>query len=227
MRWRRFVGTLLVCACAGAQQVAAVDLSKIPELDLSTVLSAARPDYPYEARRQRATGTGVAVMEIDSSSGKVKRAYVAVTTGSKILDLAAIDAFKQWRFKPGAPPTVKTSISFMAPAGGTNRFAAAKSMDDVLAAFLGKGTVLRGPIPDYPRSAGWTHKQGKGVYELRADNGGKVQHVRIVKSSGDTVFDQEAVKTLGKWRLRRGPLVIELPLSFTLTPTSYSVDVAR
>lgn len=226
MRWPRFAATFLVCADAAAQQVAAVDLSKILELDLSTVLSAARPDWPYEARRQRATGTGVAVMEIDTSSGKVKRAYVAVTTGSKILDVAAIDAFKQWRFKPGVPPTVKTSISFMAPAG-TNRFAAAKSMDDVLAAFLGKGTVLRGPIPDYPPSAGWTDQRGKGVYELRAGSDGKVQHVRIVKSSGDAVFDQAAVKTLGKWRLRRDPLVIELPLSFTLTPTSYTVDVAR
>jgi TonB family protein len=87
--------------------------------------------------------------------------------------------------------------------------------------------VLKGPIPAYPRPPAWTNKQGKGVYELHAGSDGKVQRVRILKSSGDAVFDRESVKTLGKWRLRRGPLVLELPLSFQLTPNHYSVDVRR
>ena len=100
-------------------------------------------------------------------------------------------------------------------------------MDDVLAAFLGKGTVLKGPIPQYPKSPAWTDKSGKGVYELHVNQAGRVENVRILKSSGDAIFDREAVKTLGKWRLRRGPLVLELPLSFTLAPTNYSVKVAR
>jgi TonB family protein len=225
----RIVATLLLCACVGGQHLAALDLSKLPEVDPSTAVSAPRPEYPYEARMHRRTGTGVAVMEVDTSTGKVKRAYMAVSTGSKILDHAAVDAFNRWRFKPGSAAAVKSPISFMAAdgGGGANHYSATRSMDDVLAAFLGKGTVVKGPVPAYPRSAGWTHKRGKGVYELRADKDGKVQHVRVLKSSSDVVFDEEAVKTLGKWRLRRGPLIIELPLSFTLTPTSYSVDVAR
>ena len=100
-------------------------------------------------------------------------------------------------------------------------------MDDVLARFLGKGTVLKGPIPEYPRRPAWTNKRGKGVYEFHADQAGKVQQVRVLKSSGDATFDRVVQKTLLNWRLRRGPLVLELPLSFVLTPTSYSVDVAR
>jgi TonB family protein len=87
--------------------------------------------------------------------------------------------------------------------------------------------VLKGPIPEYPRFPAWTDKRGKGVYELHADKAGKVEHVRILKSSGDATFDRSVEKTLRKWRLRRGPLVLELPLSFVLTPTSYAVDVAR
>ncbi len=100
-------------------------------------------------------------------------------------------------------------------------------MDDVLAAFLGKGTVRKGPIPAYPRRPSWTNKSGKGVYELHADKEGRITQVKILKSSSDAVFDREAVKTLGKWRLNRGPIIIELPLRFRLTPRSYSVDVGR
>ena len=62
---------------------------------------------------------------------------------------------------------------------------------------------------------------------MHAGADGKVTTVRVLKSSGDTLFDQVAVQTLRKWRLRRGPLVVELPLAFTLTPTSFTVMVAR
>lgn len=154
---------------------------------------------------------------------------MAPSTGNAILDRAAIDAFRKWRFKPGTVSHVRSPITFtmMGEQPYTEYAVKSKSMDDVLAAFLGKGTVLKGPIPAYPRFPPWTDKRGKGVYELHAAKDGKVTQVKILKSSGDATFDRETVKTLGKWRLRRGPLVLELPLSFTLTPTNYSVDVAR
>ena len=225
-KWLRSLCALLVCASAVTGVAHAADLSAIPEIEARVALSAARPEYPYEARLQRLTGTGVAVMEVDTESGKVERAYMAISTGHKVLDQAAIEAFSRWRFRPGMVSRVKAPISFTM-ADGAGYYSASKPMDDVLAAFLGKGTVSHGPIPAYPRSAGWTNKQGKGVYELHAGGNGKIQQVRILKSSGDAVFDQETVKTLRRWRLRRGPLVLELPLSFKLTPTNYSVEIAR
>ena len=97
------------------------------------------------------------------------------------------------------------------------------NMDTVLAPFLGKGTVLHGPNPAYPQNAPWTDKQGKGTYELHVGKDGKVEDVRILKNSGDATFDQVAVITLRKWRLRKGPLILELPLAFKLTPRRYDV----
>jgi TonB family protein len=73
--------------------------------------------------------------------------------------------------------------------------------------------VLHGPNPAYPRNAPWTDKQGKGIYELHVGKDGKVEDVRILKSSGDATFDRVAVSTLRKWRLRKGPLIVELPLA--------------
>lgn len=100
-------------------------------------------------------------------------------------------------------------------------------MGEALAAFLGKGTVIKAPIPAYPRTIPWTIKQGKGVYELHVQKDGSVSEVKILKRSGDEVFDRTAVETLRRWKLRRGPLNLELPLAFKLTPTSYEVNIPK
>ena len=64
-------------------------------------LSAPRPEYPYEARSRHITGSGVVIMTIDVSTGAVTDASMAQSTGSPILDNAAVSAFRRWRFKPG------------------------------------------------------------------------------------------------------------------------------
>lgn len=78
----------------------------------AVAISAPRPEYPYEARRQRATGSGVCVMTVDISSGSVTSATMAVSTGNSVLDNAATSAFRRWRFKPGTVSKVRTPITF-------------------------------------------------------------------------------------------------------------------
>lgn len=207
---------------------AAEALDRASELDRSTAVSATRPYYPYEARLNRITGSGIVVMEIDPSTGEVKKAVMAQSTGSAILDRAALDAFRRWRFKPGTPSPVKTPITFTMGGNVVTEYSVKrKPMDEALARFLGKGTIIKGPIPEYPRSLPWADKAGKGVYELHVQNDGRVSNVRIIKRSGDDTFDRVTVNTLRKWRLRRGPLILELPLGFKLTPTKYSVEIPK
>ena len=78
----------------------------------AVAISAPRPEYPYEARRARATGSGVCVMTVDPSSGAVTSAEMAQSTGNPILDNAATSAFRRWRFKPGTVSKVRTPITF-------------------------------------------------------------------------------------------------------------------
>jgi TonB family protein len=73
---------------------------------------APRPDYPFEARRQHATGSGVVVLTIDSSTGTVSDARVAQSTGSEILDNSAVSTFRRWRFKLGTTTNVRVPITF-------------------------------------------------------------------------------------------------------------------
>jgi protein TonB len=75
-------------------------------------LSAPRPQYPYEARSRKITGSGVCVAEVDPGSGSVTGASMTQSTGSPILDNAAISAFRQWRFRPGTVSQVRIPITF-------------------------------------------------------------------------------------------------------------------
>ena len=79
----------------------------------AVAVSAPRPEYPYEARSRRITGSGVAVLTVDVASGTVSDASMAQSIGNPILDNAALSAFRRWRFKPGAcAPKVKIPITF-------------------------------------------------------------------------------------------------------------------
>ncbi|PYK57458.1 MAG: hypothetical protein DME43_15095 [Verrucomicrobia bacterium] len=54
------------------------------------VLSAPRPDYPYEARSR-----------------------MEQSIGNPILDNSTVSAFRRWRFKPGTPARVRIPITFV------------------------------------------------------------------------------------------------------------------
>ena len=64
------------------------------------VLAAPHPVYPIQARRQRVSGRGWFQMIVDKT-GKVTKVHVVRSTGSEILDRAAVQALSKWRFKPG------------------------------------------------------------------------------------------------------------------------------
>ena len=73
---------------------------------------APRPDYPYEARARKITGSGVCVLTVDTSSGSVTDATMAQSIGSPILDNATVSTFRRWRFKPGMFSKVKVPITY-------------------------------------------------------------------------------------------------------------------
>jgi len=71
-----------------------------------------RPPYPYEARSRKIMGSGVIVASVDAASGNVTDASVAQSTGSSILDDAAVSTFRRWRFRPGTVSKVRIPITF-------------------------------------------------------------------------------------------------------------------
>jgi len=59
-----------------------------------------RPVYRPEWAKQRLTGKGVVLVNIDKQTGKVTGARMETSTGSQQLDGAALQAYSQWRFDP-------------------------------------------------------------------------------------------------------------------------------
>ena len=69
-----------------------------------------RPQYPYEARARHITGSGVAIVNVNPRTGVVTKAFIARSTGSPILDNAAISAFRFWIYQPNT--VSKVNIPF-------------------------------------------------------------------------------------------------------------------
>src|SRR5215471_998964 len=76
------------------------------------VMYAPRPVYPYEARRQRITGSGVALLTVAWEDGSVVDVRMAQSSGSVILDNATLEAFRRWRFKAGTVARVQVPVTY-------------------------------------------------------------------------------------------------------------------
>ena len=76
------------------------------------LIYAPRPRYPYEVRAKGQGGSGFFRIILDLSSGNVVKVTTIKSTGSPVLDNAAISAFRQWRFKPGKWKEIDLPITF-------------------------------------------------------------------------------------------------------------------
>jgi TonB family protein len=75
-------------------------------------VSAPLPEYPYQAKHANVAGSGVCVMIVDTTSGKVTNAMMAQSTGNAILDKVTTETFRRWRFKPGSVSQVRVPITY-------------------------------------------------------------------------------------------------------------------
>src|SRR4051812_46385545 len=57
------------------------------------------PEYPSGAARQGLTGHGVFIVDLSMLYGSVNDVRVLTSTGSSVLDSAAMAALRQWRFR--------------------------------------------------------------------------------------------------------------------------------
>jgi TonB family protein len=71
------------------------------------------PVYPAEAQSKHLTGIGIVLIEVDLKTGSVTAARMLQSTGYRILDEAALNAFRQWQFKPDTVSRVRIPIRFL------------------------------------------------------------------------------------------------------------------
>jgi TonB family protein len=80
-----------------------------------------------------------------------------------------------------------------------------------------KNHALYAAKPRYPFEARARHWTGAGLYELLVRPNGTVSDVRVLKTTGHTVLDEEAKTALLKWRFYPGRFTrVTIPLTFAI-----------
>jgi protein TonB len=83
-------------------------------MDLPTYLRNPSPPYPIEARRNKWEGTVLIRVEV-SAAGRVISAAVVTSSGHAVLDTAALNAIKRWRFSPARMAGIATTATVDVP----------------------------------------------------------------------------------------------------------------
>jgi TonB family protein len=91
---------MLLCIATAKSSTVRVELTPAEAAAIGT--NTPFPEYPLEARRRRTTGSGMFAMEVEYQTGIVRRLHIERSTGSALLDQAAMVALRKWRFKPQA-----------------------------------------------------------------------------------------------------------------------------
>ena len=88
---------------------------------------------------------------------------------------------------------------------------------EVSAAII-KASAISAPQPDYPLAARQNRIQGSGIFRLVLTKDGRVDLMQVIKSTGNKLLDDAALKALTKWRFKpeNAPKKINVPINFVL-----------
>src|SRR6266478_4206080 len=115
VKWRsllRRVGFLVVVALISVSWVYAQSPAVVRQPPPPRAIYTPKPIYRPEWAKQGLTGKGIVLVTIDKQRGNVTGARMVQSTGNKLLDGAALEAYSQWRFQPGTGSQVKIPIEF-------------------------------------------------------------------------------------------------------------------
>jgi TonB family protein len=73
-----------------------------PAQAAQTSVYAPLPKYPLEARLRHLTGSGIFRLRVQFDTGRVRSVEIEKSTGHALLDDAAKETLRRWRFKPEA-----------------------------------------------------------------------------------------------------------------------------
>lgn len=223
MAWRLAASLLLISLTtiassrdAGPQRVEVAD-ARMSGLIVKKVA----PVYPPTARQARIQGTVILRVQI-GKSGNVEN--VQLVSGHYMLAPAAIEAVKQWEYKPyllnGEPVDVETKVTLNftlagnPPAEGVagdmpggipsgeqggpaepDRPGVVRVSQGVMA-----GLLVSKVAPDYPADAKQARIQGTVVMRIIVDKEGNVANLQLI--SGHPILAPAAIDAVKQWKYR-------------------------
>jgi TonB family protein len=192
----------------------------VGDLRPPTLQKEVAPVYPEVARQARVEGT--VILEVGTNeTGEVEVAKLLRSI--PLLDQAAVDAVKQWKYEPflleGKPRKALFTVTVRFQLqGGTETTAQEEFAGDAVKA---TGTVKPPKLvtyvaPLYPEAARQAGVSGVVILSVKTDTTGKVVDAMVLRSV--PLLDQAAIDAVKQWAY--DPLVIEgkaQPVVFTVT----------
>jgi protein TonB len=186
-----------------------------------------RPIYPEMAREAKVVGV-VIIEAVISSTGEVEDAHVL--RGNPMLDDAALDAVRQWRYTPpllnGQPVSIimTVAVNFTLNDRGANRTVSplpAGAVEQTDQPIRVGGAVappvkIRDVRPVYPEMAREAKVQGLVILEAVISSSGAVEDARVLR--GNPMLNPAAVDAVRQWRYTP-PLLNGQPVSVIMTVT--------
>jgi TonB family protein len=195
-----------------------------PDFAQGLILTKIAPVYPALAKQTRIQGAVILQVQI-SKSGDVEK--VELFSGHPMLASAAIDAVKQWKYKPylmnGEPidfetkVTVNFTLSDNPPTGSVKGDADGGFPGEIpstlrdqrrsevlqrvsLPARVSQGLVTTKVPPQYPADAKDQHIQGAVVLNVVIDKEGNIANIQLI--SGHPMLAPPAIEAVKQWKYR-------------------------
>jgi TonB family protein len=191
----------------------------ISEAEMETIRTVkVDPIYPPAAIQQGIQGVVELELRINPS-GDVDR--VTLISGHPILAPAAIEAVKQWKYKPyqlnGSPATVETTVRMnftlpgeIAPSDDALRGVSKNADKNTPGANLPQrvrvsqgvesGLIRSRFHPAYPQEAKDRHVEGTVLLSVKIDKEGNVNHVELI--SGHPLLAPAAIEAVEQWKYK-------------------------
>jgi len=213
-----------------AQKVGTVKVTLEGSIALRKKVKNPPPEYPKEALDDSVQGT-VRVQVIVSKAGTVTGAKVDTSSGSKLLDNAALACVKSWVFGksekvdtgvavfqfiigsqlPGIDEANLSGLESQKPALDlTGKSAEAKRTGFVKVGLRGPLAVrkkVKNPPPEYPKEALDDSVQGTVRVQVIVSKAGTVTGAKIDTSSGSKLLDNAALACVKSWVFGRADVV--------------------
>ncbi len=185
-----------------------------PDSTSLVLIQRARPVYPISDEKDPLQGQ-VVIRITTSETGDVQS--TEVVSGNPLLAAAAVNALKQWKFKPfirsGKPVKASMNIPFnfvfretadepsATVSGGTGKNGADAMVTTVrVSPKLAQKMVLHKVEPKYPELAKTARIQGAVLLEAFIGKEGKVQYLHVV--SGDPTLTKSAIDAVRQWEYK-------------------------
>ena len=190
------------------------------------LISRVNPLYPPIARQARVQGA-VVLKALIAKDGTITN--LELISGHPMLAPAAIDAVKQWRYRPyllnGEPVDVETQIQVnftlsgdSPPAQGSTAVSSGGDSSEVyhIGGSVSAPAIISKVEPSFTEEARRAKKSGTCVLKLIVDATGHPQNIQVVRPLGFGL-DQKAIEAVQQWRFQPGvkdgkPVSVEIGL---------------